>query len=358
MFYNIVFYNARSISILSLYSIVIFFISAAACAPAAGAVPQSSAAASQRQVYTPFLNPAADNAQPKELPKEPQKEQSSKDTQKYPPSKNYLPSSALQKPYSSAGEVFVELEEKPWFYHNDEFSMWNNEFSGYLSLRKPNYNLKTNFKRDANFKRKNSMGFAWFFRSGGRAENYLGFTQLDHSSDLTARGDLNYDVEFDGRKFNIKNGAANVHFSLKINAFDFMVIRRLKNTAWGHINFLYGFRAMQCDLIVKDIHSPVSASYDAILPLPNIGFDARYNISRRLSAYGLLSGFALRRGERGGRFNNLNAAIEYDFKNERKTGVNMSVAAGYKEQYIEADIEENRYVVRHGGPTVKFIAKF
>ena len=268
--------------------------------------------------------------------------------------------SVYNAPYlsESSDETFIELEQKPWFYHNDEFSMWNNEFSGYLSFRKPNYNLKTNFKRDANFKKKNSAGFAWLFRSGGRAESYIGFTQLDHSSDIIARGDLNYDVEFDGRKFNIINGAAQVHFSLKISAFDFMVIRRLKNTAWGHINFLYGFRAMQCDLIVKDINSPVSASYDAILPLPNIGFDARYDISRRLSAYSLLSGFALRRGDRGGRFNNLSASIEYDFKNERKTGVNMSVAAGYKEQYIEADIEENKYVVRHGGPTLKFIAKF
>lgn len=323
MFAKMFFHGTCSISIVSLYAIVIFFVSAAACAPAASAAPQSSTAPSEAVLH-----------------------------------KDFPPQKTIQTPAGSAGEVFIELEEKPWFYHNDEFSMWNNEFSGYLSLRKPNYNLKTNFKRDANFKRKYSSGFGWLFRSGGRAESYLGFTHLDHSSDLIARGDLNYDVEFDGRKFNIINGEANIHFSLKINAFDFMVIRRLKNTAWGHINFLYGFRAMQCDLIVKDINSPVSVYYDAILPLPDIGFDARYNIGRRLSACGLFSGFALRRGERGGRFNNLNAAIEYDFKNERKTGVNMSISAGYKEQYIEADIEENRYAIRHSGPMVKFIAKF
>ncbi len=274
-------------------------------------------------------------------------------------------------PPAQGDEIFVEFETrgeeafetaeaapKPWFYHNDEFVLWNNSFSGQLSLLKPKYNLKTNFKENANFKRKNSAGFGWFFRSGGRAESYIGFLQLDHSSDLTATGDLNYDIEFDGRKFNVKNGAANVHFSLKIDAFDFLIFRRLKNTAWGHINFLYGFRAMQSELIVKDINSAVSASYSKVLPLPNFGFDARYDIAPRLSAYGLLSGFALRSGDRSGRFNNLHLALEYDFENIRKTGVNMTLAAGYKEQYVEAVIDQNKYVIRHQGPVMKLIAKF
>lgn len=252
----------------------------------------------------------------------------------------------------------IETAAKPWFYHNDEFFLWNNSFSGQLSLLKPKYNLKTNFKENANFKRKNSAGFGWFFRSGGRAESYIGFLQLDHSSDLTATGDLNYDIEFDGRKFNVKNGTANVHFSLKIDAFDFLVFRRLKNTAWGYINFLYGFRAMQSELIVKDINSAVSASYSKVLPLPNFGFDARYNIAPRLSASGLLSGFALRSGDRGGRFNNLYLALEYDYKNVRKTGVNMTLSGGYREQYVQAVIDQNKYVIRHQGPVMKIIAKF
>lgn len=259
---------------------------------------------------------------------------------------------------AAAGEPFIELQEKPWFYHNDEFYVWKNNFSGMLSLAKPKYNLRTNFARDGSFKSRHSAGVGWFFRSGGRAESYIGFVQLSHASDLTATGDLNYDIEFDGRKFSVKNGAANVHFRLEIDAFDFLVFRRLKNTAWGYVNFLYGFRAMQCDLVVKDINSPVSASYTKVLPLPNFGFDARYNITGRISAYGLLSGFALSRGERNGRFNNLCAAVEYDMKNEQKTGVHMAVAGGYKEQYIEANIDENKYVVRHQGPFLKFIAKF
>ncbi len=254
--------------------------------------------------------------------------------------------------------IEFDLDEKSWFYHNNEFCLWHNNFSGRLSLKKPKYNLQTDFKRDGDFKSKNSPGFSWFFRAGGRAESYINFIQLDHSSDLTASGDINYDIEFDGRKFNIINGAATINFRLKIDAFDFMILRRLKNTAWGHINFMYGVRAMQCDLVVKDINSPVSASYNKILPLPNIGFDARYNITKRLGVYGRLPGFALRRGDRGGRFNNLNTVIEYNFKNEKKHGLDMAIAAGYKEQYIEAGIEENTYVTCHKGPIAKFIAKF
>lgn len=262
------------------------------------------------------------------------------------------------KTKENCGETFIELEEKPWFYHNDEFFVWHNEFSGMLSLAKPHYNLRTNFKRDASFKSKNSAGFGWFFRAGGRAESYFGFVQLDHSSDLRATGDLTYDIEFDGRKFKVYNGFADVHFSLKIDAFDFLIFRRLKNTAWGYINFLYGVRAMQCELVVKDVNSPVAASYSQVLPLPNLGFDARYDITKRISAYGLISGFALGKGDRSGRFNNLNLAIEYDLKNEEKTGVNMAFAGGYREQYIEANIDKNDYVVKHQGPYLKFIAKF
>jgi len=255
-------------------------------------------------------------------------------------------------------DTFIELEEKPWFYHNDEFFVWNNQFSGMLSLAKPHYNLRTDFRRDGSFKNKNSTGFGCFFRAGGRSESYFGFVQLDHSSDLRATGDLSYDIEFDGRKFKVYNGSADVHFSLKIDAFDFLIFKRLKNTAWGYINFLYGVRAMQCELIVKDINSPVAASYSQVLPLPNLGFDARYDITRRISAYGLISGLAIRKGDRGGRFNNFNLALEYDFKNEKKTGVNMAVAGGYRGQYIEANIDKNDYVIKHQGPYLKFLAKF
>ncbi len=36
----------------------------------------------------------------------------------------------------------------------------------------------------------------------------------------------------------------------------------------------------------------------------------------------------------------------------------MTLAAGYKEQYVEAVIDQNKYVIRHQGPVMKLIAKF
>jgi|GEM_PF-2963295 len=243
------------------------------------------------------------------------------------------------------------------FFHSDEFIVWHNNFSGYLSLNKPRYNLQTNFANDGNFIKKNAVGFSWFFRSGGRAESYLSFMQLEHSSDINARGDLN-DIEFDGRKFNVDNGLARVNFRLKIDVFDFMVIRRLKYRPWGQLNFIYGFRTLQADMVIKDMNSPVSASYSKVLPLPNFGFDINYDVSERIKGHGLISGFALRREDNGGKFNNLDLSLEYDFMCEEKTGFNAACSIGYKEQYIEADISRNRYSVRHNGPIFKFSAKF
>lgn len=328
-----------------LLSFLFFFVSAAANAPAAGAGIRAFERPAENFQPPSTLSDASEKPAPKSTSGKAKKV---KENYKNKENKND----------GKGGGTYIELEEKPWFYHNDEFFVWNNQFSGMLSLAKPHYNLRADFRRDGSFKSKNSTGFGWYFRAGGRSESYFGFVQLDHSSDLRATGDLSYDIEFDGRKFKVYNGTADVHFSLKIDAFDFLIFKRIKNTAWGYFNFLYGVRAMQCELIVKDINSPVAASYSQVLPLPNLGFDARYDITERISAYGLISGLAVRKGDRGGRFNNFNLALEYDFKNEKKTGVSMAVAGGYRGQYIEANIDKNDYVVKHQGPYLKFLAKF
>lgn len=253
---------------------------------------------------------------------------------------------------------FLELIEKPWFYHNDEIYTWHNKFSGKLSLSKPKYNLYTDFSEHGNFKPKNSVGFGWHFRSGGRTSSYIGYLQLTHSSDIKAFGKLNYDIEFDGQKFKMNNNEANVNFRLELDVIDFYNLRKFRNTKIGLINFLYGFRTLQSNLIVKDINSPVSVSYFKTLPLLNLGFDIHTKITNRLYLSSIISGFMLSIGERNGKFNNNCFTIKYDFNNIKRLGINVIAAAGYKKQGIEVNIFENQYVVEHSGPFLKLIAKF
>ncbi|MEZ7891792.1 MAG: hypothetical protein QMC67_08585 [Candidatus Wallbacteria bacterium] len=260
------------------------------------------------------------------------------------------------------GEAFARDNK---FKHNGELSIWNTDLYGSLELNNTGYSLKSNFKGDGNFSKKNAASFGWTYSTGKLSDVYVGYTQIKNSGNLRAYSTGN--VNFNGVVFS-NTGTANINLDIKLDAFDIMGARELTKGEKGYVDFIYGFKIMKfnIDAVGTDAgFTNARSSYSITLPLPNFGVRGVYNFAKDWNFYGMFSGFSINRSGKSGTLKNIDTGFEYhipqksvgvDNKNNQK--IDWYVQLGYRAEYIKGKDDNNTIVIDHEGPQLKVIGRF
>lgn len=258
-----------------------------------------------------------------------------------------------------------------------EFGTWRNYLEGSLGFANAGYDLKADFKKNANFDYKTVAVLGYTYTLGAYSDLALRTSITKNSGSFRASGATN--VLLNNIAFGA-GGVSNIAADMRFSDFELLASRELAYAERnGFFDLVYGAKFIRLSLDLRDSDFGMENHYLRQLAVPVAGFHAQCRIDDKFKAFAWF--YAGRSKADNGASEkkydtlDLDAGIEYQFKPREPEytevgpdrvpepaplsgSVEWSVRLGYRERYFRETMGANVIKIDHGGPEIKFNAKF
>jgi hypothetical protein len=259
-----------------------------------------------------------------------------------------------------------------------EFGTWRNYLGGTLGFANTGYDLKGDFKKNADFPFKTVALFGYTYKLGSRSDICLRANVTKNTGSFKAAAANN--VLINNVVFGA-GGVSNISADMRFSDYELLASRELGATDRnGFVDLVYGAKFIRLSLDLKDRDFKMENHYLRQFVVPVTGVHAQCRIDDKWRGYTwFYAGTAKADGgaaEKNYKTIDLDAGVEYHFTPREPDYVEIGpgrpeapavpmwgkvdwyVKLAYKERYFKETAGANVIRIGHSGPEVKFAARF
>ncbi len=258
-----------------------------------------------------------------------------------------------------------------------EIGAWQSELAGSIGFAEKGFDLKSDFKKNADFSKERSTLFSYAYNAGYYSDVYLRGGMIKNYSLIKAYAANN--VLINNVAFGA-GGVSNIFADMRFSETELLIARELAATDRnGFIDMLYGAKYIRFSLDLTDRDFKMSNNYLRKLVIPVAGVHTQCKIDDKFKLYMWLYGGAVKTGNGADAKNyktaDIEAGIEYHFTPREPDYVEIGpeikqnpmqltskaewyLKLGYKERYFRETTGANVIKAGHRGPEIKLTARF